>query len=88
MRILLLAFLMTGCMTTLKIAEQAPADTTETDNLKKSISRLSYLIDNDMCFTTYAVCLGEKKRDKEACFKTHEQCVVNVYNTWKELLNK
>jgi hypothetical protein len=88
MRVLLLALLLTGCMTTLKVTETSPVDTTETDKLKNSITRLSYLIDNDMCFTQYAVCLGEKKRERDACFKTHEQCVVNVYNTWKELLNK
>lgn len=79
--VLLLALFITGCTHTNTVHV---VDTTVTDALKQDVARLSYMIANDFCFATYGVCLG--KGERKDCFETHEKCVVNVYNTWKDLI--
>lgn len=85
MKILLLSVLiLTGCVT---FEQEAPVEDVFVRNdieaLQDNIRRLDYFIDHNMCFTTYAVCLGEKKKDSKLCWKEHEACVIRVYKQWK-----
>jgi hypothetical protein len=58
----------------------------EIAKLKQTDIRLSYLIEDNMCHIQYGVCLGEKKKTDKQCAATKEQCIVNVYEQWKKLL--
>lgn len=84
MRVILLSFLLTSCITTRETITLV--DSPETDGLKKSISRLSYMIQSDFCFTSYAVCLGEKKILAKECYSRHEKCVINTDSQWRKLI--
>lgn len=83
MRVLILSFLLVGCVhTRTKVVE----DKVEAAALRKEFSRLSYIVQNDMCFTMYGICLAKKEEDKKVCFSKHEKCVVDTYSQWRKLI--
>lgn len=50
--------------------------------------RLDYFIMNDLCFTEYATCRVDNKRDKKGCWAMHEQCVINAAAIFKTLTDR
>lgn len=83
MRVILLAFALSGCMHTRSIVMQ---DKAAIDKLNQDVIRLSYMIAHDSCDSMYGICLGEEKKSKKDCSAAHQQCIVNVYETWRDLL--
>lgn len=52
---------------------------------KEDIRRIDYFIEHDRCFTTYNMCMVQKKKSPELCWDNHEKCVVDTYRKWKNL---
>lgn len=80
----LFLFLLVSCTTNKPFTVDHNA--VEIAKLKQTDVRLSYLLEDNMCHIQYGVCLGEKKKTEKQCFATKEQCVINVYEQWKKLL--
>lgn len=85
MRALFLTLLLTSCVTS-KVQPVEDSKAIKIAKLEQSITRLSYLIDDNMCHIQYGVCLGEKRKTDKECRDTKQQCIINVYNLWKKLL--
>lgn len=73
--------MLTGCAT--KKHDQYVYDSLF--DIRSEINKLHYYIEHDKCFTSYAICKIDNRKD---CWKMHEDCVIAVYRKWMELNDK
>jgi hypothetical protein len=88
-KLLLTTFLLASCATggqkPLEPVKQVQSSNVESrlNDIDSNILKLEYYIAHDKCFTSYAVCMVDKKKN---CWSQHEQCVIAVYNQYKKFL--